>query len=79
MYAEPCPSVAAVVFVSIPAVLVLTKAIMGSRADAHFDALNRLLAVWGRRVLIALMVALGSVMVADGVGGLLGRPLIPVG
>lgn len=68
-----------VVFVSIPAVLVAARAVAGARADGLFDAVNRLLAVWGRRLLIAGMMLLGAVMLADGVGWMFGHPLIPVG
>ena len=68
-----------VVFVSSGVVLVLVRAVMGDRADAVFAAVNRLFALWGKRLVIATMVLLGLVMVADGVGWLLGRPLIPVG
>ena len=52
---------------------------MGSRADAVFDTVNRLIQIWGKRVFIALMVVLGLVMVGDGVGWALGWPLIPTG
>ncbi len=68
-----------VVFVSSGVALVLMRAFLGSRADAIFQVVNRLLATWGKRVLIAAMVILGAVMVADGVGWMVGRPLIPVG
>ena len=68
-----------VLFISLGAALVLIKAFLGSRADAIFETVNRLIAAWGKRVLIAAMLILGAVMVADGVGWLLGRPIIPVG
>ncbi len=68
-----------IVFVSFAAALVLIRALVGARADAVFDTVNRLLEIWGKRVLIALMILLGSVMLADGVGWLLGHPMIPVG
>ncbi len=68
-----------VVFVSLGAVLIPVKAFLGPRADAMFETVNRLIAVWGKRVLIAAMLVLGAVMVADGVGWMLGRPIIPVG
>ncbi len=68
-----------VIFVSSGVLLVLSRAVFGAWADAVFEAVNRLFAVWGKRILIVAMVILGLVMVADGVGWLLGRPLLPVG
>ena len=68
-----------VIFVSSGVVLVLIRVFFGTRADSVFEAMNRLFAVWGKRLLIAAMVVLGLVMVADGVGWLLGRQLLPVG
>jgi hypothetical protein len=67
-----------IVFVSLAASLVLVRAVAGKRADGLFAAVNRLLSVWGKRLLIAGMILLGIVMIADGVGWLLGHPLIPV-
>jgi hypothetical protein len=68
-----------VIFVSSGVVVVLIRAVMGERADGIFAAVNRFIAVWGKRVIITLMVLLGLVMLADGVGWLAGRPLIPTG
>lgn len=68
-----------VVFVGFASALVVLRAVVGPRADAIFTKVNRLIEVWGRRVLVTLMILLGSVMLADGVGWLFGRPLIPVG
>ena len=68
-----------VIFVSSGVVLVLVRVLLGTRADAVFGAIKQLFAVWGKRILIGAMVLLGAVMVADGVGWMLGRPLIPVG
>ena len=51
---------------------------VGERADQLFDSVNRFIQVWGKRVIVTLLIALGAVMVADGVGWLFGHPLIPV-
>jgi len=67
------------VFISLAAALLLIRAVAGPRADGLFNAVTRLFEVWGKRVLVAVMIALGSVMLADGVGWLLGHPVIPVG
>ena len=68
-----------VIFISSGVALVLIRAVMGDKANAVFETVNRLVALWGKRLVIATMVILGLVMLADGVGWLLGRPLIPVG
>lgn len=68
-----------IVFVSLAAALLLVRAVVGQRADGLFHAVTRLFEVWGKRVLVALMIVLGSVMLADGVGWLFGHPVIPVG
>ena len=52
---------------------------MGQRASAVFDRINAFMLAWGNRAIIALMVLLGLVMIADGVGWMLGRPIIPTG
>jgi hypothetical protein len=67
------------VFVSIAALLVVIRALVGRRADGLFDAVNRLFSVWGKRLLIAGMVILGLAMLADGIGCLFDHPLIPIG
>jgi hypothetical protein len=67
------------VFVSLATALVLIRAVAGPRADELFNAVTRFFEVWGKRVLVALMIVLGSVMLADGVGWLFGHPVIPVG
>jgi len=68
-----------VVFVSLAVALLLIRAVAGSRADGLFNAVTQLFEIWGKRVLVALMIVLGSVMLADGVGWLFGHPVIPVG
>jgi hypothetical protein len=66
------------IFISLLFLLVVFRAVAGTGADALFETVNRLFPVWGKRVVIALMLLLGAVFVADGVGFFLGRPLIPV-
>lgn len=68
-----------VVFISLAVPLVVLKAIVGQHADAIFAKVNDVIAVWGKRLLIAGMIVLGTVMLADGIGWMLGRPIIPVG
>jgi len=67
------------IFISFASALVVIRAVVGARADALFAMVNRLIELWGKRVLITLMIVLGSVMLADGVGWVFGRPIIPAG
>jgi cytochrome c biogenesis protein CcdA len=66
-----------VIFVAPLVGVVLVRVALGDRANLVLDAVNRFLSTWGRGVIIALLVLLGLVMVADGVGFFLGHPLIP--
>jgi len=68
-----------VVFISIASVLVVVRVAVGEQANAMFDAVNRQMGVWGKRILVPLFIILGAVMLADGVGWLFGYPIIPVG
>lgn len=42
------------------------------------DAIRRFLDRWGPKLIVGLMVALGTVLIIDGIGWFLGHPLIPV-
>lgn len=68
-----------VVFIAFASALVVIRAVVGDRANVLFDMVHHVIDIWGKRVLVALMILLGSVMLADGVGWLFGRPIIPVG
>jgi Sap-like sulfolipid-1-addressing protein len=79
---SPAESVIALVFynlmfVSLLLLLILVRVALRQRADRMFEVINQLVAVWGKRVLIAVMVLLGLVMVADSTGYFFGHPLIP--
>jgi cytochrome c biogenesis protein CcdA len=56
----------------------LLRILGGARADAFFARVAPWMDAWGRRVVIAVLVLLGAVGVADGVGWLFGHPLLPV-
>ena len=66
------------IFILPLAALVVIRAALGARAAGLFDAVNRLFSVWGKRLLIAGLIIVGLVFVADGIGWLVGRPLLPV-
>lgn len=65
------------VFIAPLAALVVLRAVVGERANSVFAAINRFFEVWGRRVLMLLLLALGIALVADGIGFLMGHPLLP--
>jgi len=67
------------VFIAFAGLLVVIRAVVGARANVVVGLGNRAIEVGGRRGLSTLRIVLGAVMLADGVGWLLGRPLIPVG
>lgn len=66
------------VFVVPLAAVVAVRAILGERSAPVFDAVRRFFDHWGRRLIIALVLVLGLVLIADGIGWFLGTPLIPV-
>lgn len=51
---------------------------LGERSKRLLDAIRGFFDTWGQRVIVVLMILLGAVLVADGVGWFLGAPLIPV-
>ncbi len=66
------------VFVLPLALIVLIRVIFRERSDKLFEALNRFIDKWGRRIIVTLLLGLGFVLVIDGIGWFLGTPLIPV-
>lgn len=66
------------IFVAAMVLGIILRALLGKRADRLFDGVSRFFSIWGKRILIAVMVSLGLVMMADGVGFFFGHPLIPV-
>ena len=67
-----------VLFVLPLAVLVFIRVFFPNQSERIFDFIKDLIAKWGRRVIMTLLVILGLVMVLDGIGWFLGMPLIPV-
>ena len=58
--------------------VVLLRLLLGERSRAPLERIKAFFDRWGQRVILALFVLLGVVLVADGIGWLLGYPLIPV-
>lgn len=66
------------VFVAPLGALVVLHLALGERGRGALEQTRRLLDTWGQRVLVVLLVALGLLLIADGIGWFLGYPLIPV-
>jgi cytochrome c biogenesis protein CcdA len=58
--------------------LIIIRMAMGSRADRIFQVLVDWLGRWGRRLGVAVLILLGGILVADGIGWLLGNNILPV-
>lgn len=67
-----------VVFLFPLATIVLVRVFFRQQSEAVFAAISRFFDIWGRRLIIALLILLGAVLTIDGVGWLIGSPLIPV-
>ena len=67
-----------VVYVLPLAVIVFVRLALGERSQGVFDATKLFFDRWGQRVIVALLIVFGLILVVDGIGWLLGHPLIPV-
>jgi cytochrome c biogenesis protein CcdA len=67
------------VFVLPLLAIVGLRLLLGASAQSWLDGLQGLIDRWGRRLLIALLVVFGLIMVVDAIGWFAGHPLIPVG
>lgn len=66
------------VFVTPLAAIVALRLILGERGTGILDAVKRFFDSWGQRLIAALLLMLGVVLLVDGIGWFLGHPLIPV-
>jgi cytochrome c biogenesis protein CcdA len=63
----------------LPLALVpVLRLVLGARSQPFFDAVSRFSEVWGQRLIAAALLLLGALLVGDGVGWFLGRPLLPL-
>jgi len=63
----------------LPLALVpVLRVVLGARSQPFFDAVSRFSEIWGRRLIAAVLLLLGALLVVDGVGWFLGRPLFPL-
>ena len=66
------------VFVFPVAAIVVLRLAFGERSQRVLDGVKRFFDRWGQRVIVALLMTLGAILVLDGVGWFFGYPLIPV-
>ena len=66
------------VFVMPLAAIVALRLILGEHSTGILDAVKQFFDSWGQRLIVALLLILGVVLVVDGIGWFLGHPLIPV-
>ena len=67
-----------IAFVAPLAAIVALRLALGERSQGSLDSVRGFFDRWGQRVIVGLMLALGVVLIVDGVGWFLGAPLIPV-
>ena len=62
------------------AAIVALRALLGSRGDRFLQVVSGFFDSWGKRILVALMLLLGLLMVVDAAfHWLRGAPLLPIG
>ncbi len=67
-----------IAFVAPLAAIVAASLVLGERSQRLLQGIRGLLDRWGQRLIVSLMLALGALLIMDGVGWFLGTPLIPV-
>jgi len=67
-----------IVFVVPLVAIVALRLILGERSTGILNAAKRFFDRWGQRLVVTLLVMLGMILIVDGIGWLLGYPLIPV-
>lgn len=67
-----------VVFVVPLGVLLIMRLVLREKAQPIFAWVVSFTERWGRRLVLVVLLVVGAVLVADGVGWLSGRPLLPV-
>jgi cytochrome c biogenesis protein CcdA len=67
-----------VIFVLPLVAMVIIRIVMGDRSNRVFEAISDFLTVWGKRLVIVVLLVLGLALIADGIGWLAGRAFIPI-
>lgn len=66
------------IFVLPLVAMVVIRVVMGDRSNRVFEAISGYLSVWGKRLVVTVLLVLGMVLIADGIGWLVGRAFIPI-
>jgi hypothetical protein len=66
-----------VIYLSPLALIVLTRRLVGSRADPLFQALAGFFGRWGKRLIFFGLLGLGALLVVDAIGWFVDFPLLP--
>jgi len=66
------------VFLTPLILLVVLKAALGRRGDQLLSRVKEFFDRWGSRIVAVLLLGLGLILVADGIGWFYGAPLLPV-
>ncbi len=66
------------VFILPLASLLVIRLIFPAQSDAVSRRVNSLAARWGRHLMVASLLLIGGVLIADGIGWFFGHPLLPV-
>ena len=66
------------VFVAPHAALIGTRVLLPTHSERIFAVVASFCEVWGRRLVILVLLVLGAALTADAIGWWLGQPLIPV-
>ena len=67
-----------IVFVAPLAAIVALRLVLGDRSQGVLEAVKRFFDRWGQRVIVILLMTLGTILIVDGVGWFFGYPLIVV-
>ena len=59
------------------AALLVVRLALPAHSEAIFRRVASVAARWGRHVVVAVLVFVGAVLVADGIGWFIGYPLFP--
>ncbi len=66
------------VFVAPLAALLVLRLVLPARSEAIFRRVAELADRWGRHLIVGVLMFVGAVLAADGIGWFLGHPLLPV-
>ncbi len=66
------------VFVAPLAALIGTRVLFPTHSERIFAVVASFCEVWGKRLVILILLVLGAMLTADAIGWWMGRPLLPV-